>query len=58
MIISQSKKKLKLDMNEQLLEVAKLFGIPEVIKPVDALSREENVEFGPGENTGNQPESS
>lgn len=47
--------KLSLDKNAQMLEFAKIFGIPDV-EPV-VIEGEENVKLGPGEDQGNQPES-
>ena len=51
-------KKLKLDQNEQMMELAKLFGIPEIINPLDVIQgEEEHAELRPPEDAGNQPQS-
>lgn len=43
-------KKLKLDQNEQMMELAKLFGIPEIINPLDVIQgEEEHAELRPPE---------
>ena len=47
--------KLNLDKNAQMLEFAKIFGIPEVLEPV--IEGETNAELGPPEDKGNQSES-
>ncbi len=48
-------KKLKLDEKEQMLAIAKLFGIPEIVEPI--IGEEANVELRPPEDEGNQPTS-
>jgi len=51
-------KKLKLDEKEQMLEIAKLFGIPEIINPLDVIQGEEgDAEPRSIEGTGDQPSS-
>lgn len=43
-------KKLKLDEKEQMMELAKLFGIPEIINPLDVIvGTEEHAELRPPE---------
>lgn len=52
-------KKLKLDEKEQMMELAKLFGIPEKIDPLDMIKGEEiDAKPRPQEITGDQPISS
>lgn len=46
-------KKLKLDQNEQLMELAKLFGIPEIINPLDVI-KGEDAQLRSSENEGNK----
>ena len=48
--------KLSLDKNAQMLEFAKIFGIPD-IEPVTVIESEENVSIGPPEDQGNKQES-
>lgn len=56
--LALEKEKLKLDKNDQLMALAKLFGIPEVINPLDVIAGKElHVEFGPTEDQGHQPQS-
>lgn len=50
-------KKLKLDQNEQMIELAKLFGIPEVIDPLEE-AQDVHAQLGPIQNQGDQPEDS
>lgn len=45
-------KKLQLGAQEQMLQLAKLFGIPEVINPLDVV--EEHAELRPQEDEGDQ----
>lgn len=53
-------KKLKLDQNEQMIELAKLFGIPEVINPLDVIQgedlkgEEKDAELRPPEDQGDK----
>ena len=49
--------KLSLDKNAQMLEFAKIFGIPEVMEPQIIDGEETNVALGPPENQGDQPQS-
>lgn len=51
-------RKLKLDQNEQMMELAKLFGIPEVLNPLDMIKGEEDAEPRPSEDEGNKQISS
>lgn len=52
-------KKLKLDEKEQMMELAKLFGIPEVINPLDVIKGEEaDAQPRPQEITGDKQISS
>lgn len=45
--------KLSLDKNAQMLEFAKIFGIPEVVEPI--IGEETHAELGPAKDEGNQP---
>ncbi|MCR4290496.1 MAG: hypothetical protein NUV86_09590 [Candidatus Scalindua sp.] len=49
---SIDERKLKLDINEQMMELSKLFGIPEIINPLD--QGEERAELRPPQDEGNQ----
>lgn len=48
--------KLSLDKNAQMLEFAKIFGIPEIIEPIigEEIGEEKHAELGPPEDTGNK----
>lgn len=61
-------KKLKLDQNEQMMALASLFGVPEILSgvavdptvvpstiPSAVVGEEEHVRLGPQEDIGNQP---
>ena len=54
--VAQDEQKINLDRNSQMLEFAKIFGLPEVIDPV-IVGEETNAELGPAEDKGNQPKS-
>jgi hypothetical protein len=55
--VALDEQKLSLDKNAQMMEFAKIFGIPERIEPI-IVSGEEgdtDVELGPPEGTGDKP---
>ena len=51
--VAIDEKKLQLDKNAQMMAFAAIFGIPEVINPIDA-EKEHNVQLGPPEDSGDK----
>ena len=53
--VVQDEQKLSLDKNAQMLEFAKIFGLPDIVEPI--IGEETHAELGPAEDEGNQPKS-
>ncbi len=54
--VAIEEKKLQLDKNAQMLAFASIFGIPEIVNPLDAVERIDNDEPRSLEDSGNQSE--